>query len=141
MDDLLHLTADERPLFDALPDDVKGAWEGKLAEETLDAYETPEQLAVRLSVFDDQPEVKRAVDAVFAALKDGASPDAVELPDMPEEVVPRVLFALGAGGMSALLQILLRSATADSLEGIAALSQARHLLLEQNAAAHVVFQD
>lgn len=105
-----------------------------MTEETSDAYETDQQLKESMSHLDygNSP----AVAAFAQKLSHGASSPAI-WEDLPEEILPQFLHAIGACGICALIEISLKSGKvdADGMKGIAALSIIRHNVLLRNASA------
>ncbi len=135
--DTFFLTADERRLFHALPREVRTPWEESLIDEVLTAYETPADLRSRRQSmpFNRYPELKNLIEKIDASVP----ADELSFDALPAEAVPLLLAAIGAAGVSAVIEALLKDDTAirssDDLEGVAALSRARHQMLEDNVEA------
>lgn len=138
MDTFFHLTAEERQkIFERVPAKLKSAWEKKVLEETIDAYETPEELKRRMETpaFDKYPEAKAFAEKVAKKMEAGGSIDDVPFSDFPKEAIPTLLYNLGACGVTALMELAFQQPELDEdvLEDMAALSRARHRILQINA--------
>jgi hypothetical protein len=139
--DLLFLTPGERThLFSKLPVSVQDAWKDRLREETLESYEPPEELRQRAkeSAFSDHPGVKAMFEKMAKHMEEGkpGNPfDAIALDDFPEDAMPSFLFMIGACGTEFFIESLLREPglTDEDMTNIAALSRARHQMLQMNA--------
>ncbi|MAE68620.1 hypothetical protein CL635_02320 [bacterium] len=128
----LHLTAVEKAVFEALPDSLQEGW--TVVDETLDSYESERQIVMRyrLADFSAYPQVAVMVERIA----NGESPGDVSLNDLPDGVQKELYFTMGARGVNALIQTLLPEMKSDDeLAALAALSAARHKLLEINASA------
>lgn len=128
----LQLTAKEKEVFDALDPALKEGW--TVVDETLDCYETERQIAMRcrLADFTPYPQVAQFVERVAG----GESPGNLSLNDLPDDVQKELYFTMGARGVNAMMQGLLSVITNDDeVAALAALSAARHKLLEINATA------
>lgn len=138
---LLFLTADEREkLFAKLPSALQMHWEKNIRPETIDAYETPKELQLRLqeSKFAQHPGVKAMFNKMVTHMesgKDGDPFEAVQMEDFPADALPSLLFTIGAAGTEAFIQMLLGDdhLTEDDMESIASLTRARHRMLQLNA--------
>ncbi|NOS67263.1 MAG: hypothetical protein HOO67_02765 [Candidatus Peribacteraceae bacterium] len=131
----LYLTTAERALYDVLPASVKSAWNGTVEEEKGTAWESDEELEERIVTFSEEatPELKQFVEKIQQKLKNKENPDDLNFSDIPEKLIPTILFVIGARGLSQMLEGLLRQENV-ALSGAAVFSEARHLLLESNAA-------
>ncbi len=122
---------------------TRKAWENKLKRETITAYETPPQISARMKAVSYKrfPELQEKIDQYVADMQKGKATD-FSLEDFPEEAVDSFLYSIGASGISAFIDMYLRSpdaqGNAEIMEAVAALSRARHTILEKNAA---VFSD
>ncbi len=126
----LYLTANEQKWFDKFPESLKEGW--AVAEETVHAYETEEDLKIRqrLTRFNTYPPTKKIIDQVNA----GTPVEKVDLTGIPDEMFPTIMFTIGATGIAALMSVLLMQATKDEdIKALAQLSVIRHSLLEANA--------
>lgn len=105
-----------------------------MQSETLNSYETPTQLKMRMhmSALKKYPFFERLAKKV----QSGESIDTLETTkQFPEEVLPQVFFLIGARGMTLLIEDVLSKADSDdALMAIAAWSEIRHDLLLANAA-------
>ena len=100
----------------------------RIAEETQTAYETSEELAARASLvsLDRYP----AFASALATIQAGDMPESFSWESLPTEVWDDLFFAMGARGISLLVQGTLPDArTADDLSSIADLTTMRHQLL------------
>ena len=138
MPSLLFLTVDERKeIFERLEAGMKKAWEKSVREENIDAYESMEELQKRLSEADlgQFPGVEAALEKAIKQLAEGKKLEDVSLDDFPADAIPSFLYSIGACGTSALLEMILqeKGLSDEDLEGAAALSRARHRILQINA--------
>ena len=115
------------------------AWAKRIKKETLTAYETPAQIDARMKAvnYSKYPKLKAKIDGYVADIKAGKKPD-VSFEDFPEEAIGSFLYSIGASGISFYLHLYLSDKTVyqnnDVMESIAALSRARHRILEKNQA-------
>ena len=134
MDKTFYIVAEELAL---LPPEVKKAWRSRMQKESLTAYETPEQIDARMSSasYEKYPALQQQINGYVAAFKRGESP-VVTFTDFPEEAVDTFLFSIGASGISMLIDLYLRQQSVlespNMMESVAALSRARHKILEKN---------
>jgi hypothetical protein len=134
----LYLTAEEKKLFfNKLPDAIRKSWELSLKEETIDAYETAQELEKRgEEVARDpdaaQPEFARMLNA---HLESGKGLDDVPIADIPPNILYDGFYQMGASGLSAFIQLSLQDADIEDQDmiGIATLTLVRHHVLEANA--------
>ena len=126
----IYLTAGEQNVFQNLSPALREGWEVK--EETLNAYETDEELDIRahISRLSKHP----AVAALMAQLKAGTPVQSLSINDIPEDILPTFYFAIGARGVSTLIMILLSElATDEDMQGLSGFTAIRHDILETNA--------
>ncbi len=138
MASLLFLTGEERAnIVPALPAEIRSAWEANLREEVIDAYETTEELEKRMaqSQLGKSPAVQALIKDVSDHMAEGKSIENISIAGIPDDLVPDFLYSIGASGVSALLQMMLQSPKLKpkDMESIAALSRARHRILQINA--------
>ena len=129
----LILRAAEQELAEKLPDSLKDTY--LIEEESLTSYERPTDLVVRMRLVasDSHPEVRDVVLGMLDTLQKGGEIQPDVLDAIPHESLPIVYFGMGALGLCALIEALIPSIeTQEDLEGIAALTKVRHLLLESN---------
>ncbi len=135
---VLHLRPNERKVFEGLSDSIQEEW--KVDEETLESYERSEELEMRyrMASFDDPAlqtlceEVKRAKDARDIEKIAGT----VDFSSLPHAQVAELFFILGTRVLSAMIRFTLERAESDEdLEGIAALTEIRHMLFEANTSS------
>lgn len=127
---VLYLTQDEKKIFENLSEALREGW--KIQDETINAYETDEQLAVRVSMADTDrwPELKK----LMQEMKEGKEVNVTDIKSIPESAMPELLFTIGARGVTMLIYALMQKAKDDQdIEGLAAFSMLRHDLLETNA--------
>lgn len=133
----IYLTKEEKEIFDSLPAGSKNRWLDRVQRETIDAYETPEELERRMigARYERFPQVRRIVDDMIHASAEGKSINDVSVEDFPDEAVPTFLYGIGALGMSAIIKAQLQEVRLNDalLETIGALSRSRHLVLKSNA--------
>lgn len=131
----LHLTTEEQKWFETLPAALKEGW--TVEPETIDAYETAEELQVRLNIT-RMPKFP-PVDKLLQKLRDGADIKDVNLDDLPEEMMPSFFFAIGAKGVSIFMGALFKLAKDDEdVQALCAMSLIRHDILETNASIRYV---
>lgn len=131
----LYLTVAELKLFKTLPASLQQSWSENVTEETSDAFETEEELKRRMSKANS--EVKQFTEKLAEGMRSPAGPSAALWTNLPEDVLPQFLNAIGACGICMLIEISMKSGkvNADGMKGIAALSIIRHNILLRNAAA------
>ena len=103
-----------------------------MQEETATSYETPYELMVRANMADltSFPELASMAKDMAA----GNKVDPSTLSDLPDTVIPQVLFAIGARGITILIEELFHVAkTDDDVNALAGFSHFRHDILEANA--------
>ncbi len=130
MNATIFLTPDERAAFETLPADVREGW--SVQDETLDAYESVRQIAMRYGMadFGMHPSVKDIVEQILQ----GAAPDTVSLAHVGPDIQKEFYYMIGARGVRALMQTIASGMRTDEdVEAYAALSVVRHKLLELNA--------
>lgn len=137
MDTVLYLTQEEIDnIFEKLPAKIQKTWKKRLQVETIDAYETEQELTARLNKtkYDDIPGMeafaKHAVTALSSDDVESASPAGI-----PEAAYPRFFYSIGACGMSAMLEIAMQDPKISNeiMETVAGMSFVRHIILEANA--------
>ena len=136
---MLHLTAEEQEhVFARLPRELQERWKDRVHTETIDAYETEEELMERMrSVrYDDLPGVRTFMEASVRAAETGDL-ESVDFSVLPEAAFPRYFHSIGACGMSAMLQLTLQEPgiTDEGMQAAASMSIVRHIILEANASA------
>ncbi len=135
-DDTFYIVDEELAL---LTPAAKKAWENRLKKETLTAYETPAQIDARMKAvnYAQYPELQKQIDGYVSAIKAGKAPK-LEFNNFPEEAVGSFLFSIGASGMSFYIHLYLQDKktqeNAEVMEAVAALSRARHTMLQKNEA-------
>ncbi|HLC76358.1 MAG TPA: hypothetical protein VJB82_04570 [Candidatus Peribacterales bacterium] len=113
----LYLRADEKKLFLNLSKDLQEGW--KIAEETIDAYERPEELKMRSFMLRTKTKECKAAFEQYSHLT--------------KDLAAEALFTLGAEGISKLLLLFLSVVKTDEdIKGVAELSHIRHALLVSN---------
>ena len=132
--DTLYLTAHEKELIQSLPAELQVSFE----LEELEAYETEEQLDIRMTMLAERDHLTlhEFLDGFRSAMEQEAEIDLSFMQRFPNALIPELLFAMGAIGISAIIECVLPDAqTERHIEGVAALSSFRHRILEANAAA------
>ena len=78
--------------------------------------------------------MQETLEKAVQQLSEGKGIDSVSLDDFPEDAVPSFLYSIGACGTSALIEMILqkKGLTDEDMEGVAALSRARHRILQIN---------
>ncbi len=126
----IHLTQAERTVFDTLPAPLREGWDVKAEEGTV--YETDYELMVRANMaeVDGFPQLKQ----MMLDLRAGKTIDPSTIGEIPENLIPEVLYSIGARGISIIMEELLKRAKTDQeLLSLAAFSQFRHDILDVNA--------
>lgn len=135
-DSAIYLVEEELALLTSA---AKKNWEKFIKMETFTAYETPAQIDARMRAvsYKKYPAVQNKIDAYIADMKAGKQVE-LSFDDFPEEALSSFLFSIGASGISALIDLYLHDPTVQDhpeiMEGIAALTRARHGILEKNEA-------
>lgn len=137
MSSFLYLTTEEQEEFFAnLPQDIQKKWATLVRDETLDAYETAEELQKRMkesTMLQEHPELQAFFEKMSQQLASGKQVEQLSLDDMPEDAIPAFLYDVGASGVSVFIQMALQSdPQPEDMDGIAALSRARHHILQIN---------
>ncbi len=136
MTSILYLTAQEKGLFDALPEGVRSSWKGAIEAEKSTAFETPEDIARRVEIVREglSPTDKLALTALMDRMNaDGI--DALDEDSVPPHLFTKVLLVIGASGLSVFLQETISSAAdAEDLQAAADISDSRHQILMTNSA-------
>lgn len=130
----LYLTPFEQKLVRS---DLLQEWKWTLASETLQSYESPEELDQRMKLLSrgNNAELEKLSKKITAKLDLGEELGKLMPEDVSDEALTMLLFGIGALGMTALIEILGRDAKSqDDLFNMAALTAARHALLEANTA-------
>ena len=133
MNNILHLTAAERQLFDALSDGLKEGW--VLEEERLTYADDPRHRTMRMQLmhlhdpkmqeFLEQAKAKAGDDQSLAALIMGT-----DLSDVSDGDLAELFFVLGPGPLAVLISSLLKEVSTDEhIDDIASLTLIRHTLL------------
>ncbi len=126
------LTNEEQALLKKLPPNAQALFKGRVESETLDSFETEEELAERLSKtsYDQYPEVKGMIDKLLTS----GNIDDLDFEKLSDGALDVLLFSIGACGISALIEISLQDEVSkDAVEAIATLSAARHRVLTVNS--------
>lgn len=133
----LYLTPFEQKLVRS---DLLQEWKWTLADEALQAYESPEELDMRMRLLSrgSNAELEKLSKKITAKMDLGQELEKLMPEDVSDEAFTMLLFGIGALGMTALIEILGRDAKSqDDLFSMAALTIARHALLEANTAQGV----
>jgi len=128
----LHLTADEKKLFEKLPEALQEGW--TVEEEAQFYEETPEKANVRLrllrvhdpkiSTFLDEAEKKKDANGLASLVLD------TDLSGVSEAEIAKLFFTLGPGALGKIIESLLQIAKEDKdIEDIVAIATIRHELL------------
>ena len=132
----LYLQANEKELFNALSEKLREGWTTE--EETLTSDERPEELTMRYQMarFEDNGLAEFAKGAATAKTPEEFQKAAAEFDftTLSQEQIAELFFTLGTKIMSKMIEHLLSKVENDEdLEGLAGLTQIRHMLLETNA--------
>ncbi len=126
----LFLTVSERRRFDALPAKLKADW--TVTDETGTAYETDYELTIRAHMA--EVAAFPALKTMIADMRAGKKVDISALGTIPDDMVPEMLFSIGARGISLLIDELLRNVKTDEeVQAIAGFSHFRREILQSNA--------
>ncbi|HRH93397.1 MAG TPA: hypothetical protein PKV72_02590 [Candidatus Peribacteria bacterium] len=129
----LHLTSAERGRFESLSKDLRRGC--SVHDETQTAYETPDELALRVSMssMEQHPEFCDAIGRMHA----GEANVQFDWDSIPESLWSEMCFALGARGLTIIIDQILPEPGAwdpEDLEFLSGMTIVRHKLLEINAA-------
>lgn len=128
----LYLTPFEQKL---LRSDLLQEWKWELKEEKLEACETPAELDKRMKLLarGKNPQMEKLVQKINAKLDLGEKLTELTPEGVSDDAFALLLFGIGALGMTALVELLLRDAKSqDDLFDIAAITNARHALMKAN---------
>lgn len=132
---VLYLRSGEMTLFNALPKSIQAEWQGKVVEESIDAYESEDQLATKMN---GAPFVNDERYKAWAAKhSSGVQTSDSLLSDFPGDLFPSFFECIGACGLCAMIEMALGNGKLDdeAMNGVAALSVLRHQILTKNAVA------
>ncbi len=127
-----YFTAEEMKLLKTLPKATQDYFKGRVQPETLDTFETEEELVERMksASYDKYPEVRQMV----GELAKTGDVSAVSFEKMSDGALDTLLFSIGACGMSALIETSLQeNVDASAADAIVSLSKARHRVLTVNS--------
>jgi len=130
MNTTLYLTADEKSVFEKLPEELKEGW--TVEDETQDSYESDEDLAMRahMANFEDSPNLKSAIENVQKT----GEPGDISLDDVPEKFYESFFFTIGAVGMTVFLRAALLNAESEEDMGrVCLLGIMRNEMLKANS--------
>jgi hypothetical protein len=119
---------------------AKQSWSSRIKKEALTAYETPAQIDARMKAvnYRKYPGLQKEIDGYVDQFKSGSAPAHITFTNFPEEAIDTFLFSIGASGISALIHVYLSQPILQNdeqtMEAVAALSRARHAILEKNSA-------
>lgn len=128
---MLYVIPSEMAALQAFPADTLTGW--TITPETLTSFETDRQIWIRANMaeFKSAPELHNLVIDVLA----GKTINPTPLKQLPDELIPELLFTIGARGMTQIIAaLLLEPPTKELIGSIAGFSQLRHDVLEANAA-------
>lgn len=133
----LYLASHELIHFNKIPEAIRSEWGGETEEESSSAYETAEVIQTRMKMLpvSEHPEMQGLIDG-FIEQSESAEPftDMSYLKKFPEALLPDFLFAIGAIGISALIEAALQEEIdSEGLKNLSFLSLFRHKILEANA--------
>jgi hypothetical protein len=126
----LYLRPEERKIFEKLPEPLRDGW--VVREETLQSFESPRQIQMRLHLADFRGEP--ALEKVTQCFRKGGDLSKLSLAALPTDAQSELYFAIGARGVTILVEGLLRKIRSDDdLLALSLLTSVRHKLLELNA--------
>ena len=130
----LYLTKDEKKLYDKLPAALKKAWGGEVVEETGTAWETEEELNRRILALSGPgtPGAKEFAEKIRGKMERKENWQQVDLSEIPQEMLPAMLYILGARGLSTMIQAVLAEAN-PHVESVTTFSEVCHILLQKNS--------
>lgn len=131
----LFLKADERTLFDRLPESMQEGW--SVQEDVMDYVDSPDRRRVRMSAICIQdPRLKAFHDRLHASITLEEATQLLQDLDvrtMHDVDVREIVYALGPDVLSAIIALVLRTAASDEdLLDVAAYSTARHLFFARH---------
>ncbi len=128
----LHLIPSELKLFKKLPAALRKGVE--VIKETGTAWETDEQLVERIQYVQKNipSKAKTALKKMFVKL-DVKGFDGIKASDFPADVLPYLLYMLGAVGLTGMISMTLSTAhSQEDFEAIEECANARHRMLQSN---------
>ena len=134
----LQLRPEERKIFEGLSDGLRDGWQ--VTEEILSAFERAEELEMRYRMASfDHPACQALVDGVKKA-KNAAEIEKVvsqfDIAALSQVQMAELFFTLGTRVLSAMVRYALQRAESDEdLEGVAALTEVRHMLFQVNSSS------
>lgn len=131
----LFLKADERTLFDRLPESMQEGW--SVQEDVMDYIDSPDRRRVRMSAICIQdPRLKAFHDRLHASITLEEATQLLQDLDvrtMHDVDVREIVYALGPDVLSAIIALVLRTAASDEdLLDVVAYSTARHLFFARH---------
>ncbi len=131
----LFLKADERTLFDRLPESMQEGW--SVQEDVMDYVDSPDRRRVRMSAICIQdPRLKAFHDRLHASITLEEATQLLQDLDvrtMHDVDVREIVYALGPDVLSAIIALVLRTAASDEdLLDVVAYSTARHLFFARH---------
>jgi hypothetical protein len=128
---MMHVLPSEHDALQAVPPALLAGW--NIQPETLKSFESDRQIWIRANMaeFKSAPELHELVTDVLAAKTINLKP----IKNLPEELLPELLFTIGARGITQIIAaLLLEPPTKELIESIAGFTHLRHDILEANAA-------
>lgn len=131
----LYLTADERKLFDVLPEKLKEGWEVKGEKGRI--KDSPQQRVLRaMFLHVEHPSLRELQQKAKQGLSDKEFVNLcrkIDLNKVPQTDLAELFFVVGSEGMSVFTSVLLQQAkNDDDLDSIAALSAVRRAFIESS---------
>lgn len=129
----LHLTPAERPLFEALPADIREGW--NVVHEGLGYVDTPARMELRLALLRIHDpallELRRRTQTAQTVQEVAEAIASMDLSDVDDDDLASLFFALGPDYLSRLITHLLQNVGTDKdLEDVTGLTVIRHSILE-----------
>lgn len=135
---VLYLRPEEKTLFQTLHEGAV-EWDGEIRDEVLGGYEDPELIERRLQnpSYADDPEYVRWIAKTQREAMAVGNPTRAAIAGFPEDLLPAFFETCGATGISVLVEEILRNPQfgRKALEGLCALTQLRHEILQRNSVA------
>ena len=128
-----YLTADEKALFDTLPEEIKEGCNVELEERVFKDSERDAAMRRSLAEF-KSPKLAQFADQLRAADSEEKGLEilgSVDLTDLPESDIADLFFVFGPDALGGIIQLLLHEAsTAEDIAQIADLTEVRSGLFE-----------
>jgi hypothetical protein len=128
----LYLTAEEKKMFDGLPQKLREGWTVELETGTFQDDEDHMRMRQQMARFHD-PELRRLQKKIMDKSEKEIADviREVDLSNLSDDDLSQMYFVLGPQVLGSVIRVLLADVSSDdALEGLASLTNVRHLLFE-----------